>query len=178
MKTTRFLYSIVAAGAVLVCLAYASRAAETKAPAVKAKPGAATGTNTNKVDVLLPVPESVFNVTINPTKDPFFPNSLRQAIKGPKEAPAVNANSFVLMSMGGSAEARLAMINRRTLAVGETVELMTPNGKVKIRLLEIKETSVIIRVISPPQPNLIELTLGGDKDPRVYIGAENTRSPQ
>ena len=52
------------------------------------------------------------------------------------------------------------MINHRTLGVGEAREVPIPQvGKVTIRLLQIKENSVIIRVIAPPQPDLIELSL-------------------
>lgn len=170
MKTPRFFYGILAGGLALGCIALWPRtggaAISTNGPVgASGKAGitnAATGTNAT--NSLLPIPVSAFNVDISPVKDPFFPNTSRlpkRNEKGPKEAPpSISATVFHLMGLSGSSEERLAMINGRTLGVGETNEISLHNGKkVGIRLLQIKEKSVIIRVISPPQPDLLELTL-------------------
>ena len=166
MKTPRFFYGILAGSLVLGCLVLWPRVVgatiNTNSPAGdKGKPGTSAGTNAVK-ELPLPIPASVFDVSLLPTKDPFFPNSTRPPIphKESKEAPGVSARSFQLMALSGSADLRLAMINHRTLSVGESVEVaVPPGGKVTIRLLQIKENSVVIRVITPPQPDLIELSL-------------------
>jgi hypothetical protein len=165
MKTTRFFSLILTGSLVLGCLALwplaGAATTSTNAPAaVKGKPG--DPATTNAVKAPLPIPNSVFDTALAPTKDPFFPNSIRQPIthKNVKEVVGVTASSFHLMAMSGSTDARLAMINHRTLSVGEAVEVPVPNSpKVTIRLMQIKENSVIIRVVSPSQPDLIELSL-------------------
>jgi hypothetical protein len=184
MKTPRFFYSMLAGCLVLAGLALwpqAGRAASTtNAPAdTKGKPAAKAGTGTNSVKAPLPIAGAVFDVAVAPTKDPFFPNSLRRPIRAAKEVPGVTSSAFQLMALSGGSNERLAMINHRTFGIGETNEVAVPaGGKVTIRLLQIKESSVIIRVITPPQPDLIELLLGGDKGKGVYIGAYDATHPQ
>jgi hypothetical protein len=164
MKTPRFFHGMLTGSLLLGCLALWPRVVgatiNTNSPVGdKGKPGTPAGTNAVKAP--LPIPASVFDVSLLPTKDPFFPNSMRQPNPTKtKEVQGVSAKSFQLMSLGGSADLRLAMINHRTLSVGESVEVAVPQGgKVTIRVLQIKENSVVIRVISPPQPDLIELSL-------------------
>jgi len=98
------------------------------------------------------VPKSVFNLTNPPVRDPFFPLSLRQPFPVPvtNGARVVAASSFLLKGLSGPPEQRLAMINNRTLAAGEDAEISTASGKIKIRCLEIKEASAIIRVADRP----------------------------
>jgi hypothetical protein len=172
MKTPRFFYGFLAGGLVLGCIALwphsGGAAISTNGP-VGVNNGKAGITNapsaagTNATNSLLPIPVSAFNTDLSPTKDPFFPNTLRQPkriVTGPKEVAGISATAFHLMALSGSTDERLAMINHRTLSVGESVEVRVPDGrKATIRLLQIKEKSVIIRVTSPPQPDLIELSL-------------------
>jgi len=165
MKTPRFFYGLLTSSLVLGCFALWPRVVgatiSTNAPvAGKSKPGAPAATNDVKAP--LPIPGSVFDVSLMPTKDPFFPNSTRQPNpkKDVKESPGFSGRSFQLTGMSGSVGERLAIINHRTLGVGEAVEVTIPQvGKATIRLLQIKENSVIIRVIAPPQPDLIEVSL-------------------
>jgi hypothetical protein len=118
------------------------------------------GTNTvvaatNSAPAELEVPVSTFDVTIQPTKDPFFPLSLRQPVPAAattNATPAFSATAFVLKALDGQPGSRLAMINNRTLAVGDSTSLTLPSGKVNIRVMQIKENSVIIRVDSQPDP--------------------------
>jgi hypothetical protein len=171
----------LAAGLVLGCAALwplnggsAGAAAPAAAPKDKAVGG---GTNTvTATNTTLPIPDSVFNLTATPTKNPFFPQSLRQPVPQATAAPGVSASSFVLNALSGSSDSRLAMINHKTMGVGETQELTLPTGaRVNIRLLQIKEGSVVIRVITPPQADLIEVTLSdGKKGEKVYIGANDS----
>jgi hypothetical protein len=176
MKTPRYFYGVLTGCLVLAGLALwphtgRATASTNAAPAVKGK-NAATATNT--ADASLPVPLSVFDVTAVPTKNPFFPNSLRPPVRpNTAVAPSISATSFQLNALSGSDRERLAMINHRTLGVGESVELTMPTGqKVTIRLLQIKDNddSVVIRVVSPPQADLIELSLAGNKGQHIYFG--------
>ena len=124
--------------------------------------GPAKGAGTNSEPASLPIPASVFDLTANPVKDPFFPNSTRPAVakNDTKAPPGVSPTSFHLSGLSGSSDLRLAIINHRTLGVGETREVPLANGgKVTIRVIQIKEGSVVIRVLTPPQPDLIELSL-------------------
>jgi hypothetical protein len=164
MKTPRFFYGLLTSALVLGCFALWPRVAgatinTNSVVASKDKP--AVPAATNDVKAPLPIPASVFDVTLMPIKDPFFPNSIR--VPNPtktKEVVGVSARSFQLMALSGSTGERLAMINHRTMGVGEAREVPVPQvGKITIRLLQIKENSVIIRVIAPPQPDLIEVTL-------------------
>jgi hypothetical protein len=105
---------------------------------------APAGTNTVK----LIIPVAVFDVTNAAVKDPFFPLSARRAVPSAvTNAPvAVNSSLFLLKGLSGGVGRRLALINNRTLAVGEDAEVTTSAGRFKIRCLEIKDDSVVIHV--------------------------------
>jgi len=173
MKTPRFCIGITVAALAAVSFAHWARAGGSAilGTPTKGKPGSAAATNTVKAP--LPIPNSVFDVSLKPTKDPFFPDSKRSPFPTTKtkENPGVSAGSFQLTALFGAPPDRLAMINRRTLSVGESADLPFPTGKVKIRLLQIKESSVVLRVVSPPQPDLIELDLAdrGAKGTHFYF---------
>jgi hypothetical protein len=167
MKSSSKFYLAAATTVVFGCLtlssAHGAGAMNLKTNEAAAATGG-KGATTNSASAELAVPLSVFDLSANPTTDPFFPSTGRKPIpdKNTKAAPAVSIRSFQLMAMSGSKGERLAMINHRTLAVGETTEVPPMNGvggKITIRLMQIKETSVVIRVIQPPQPDLIELSL-------------------
>lgn len=163
MKSSRFAFQILTASLIvggLAALPLAHGAGATNpAPTAKGK----TAPATNNANAILPIPPSVFDVTANPLKNPFFPNSQRHPVSqaaSTNAAPLISASSFQLMGLSGSIESRLAMINHRTFGVGEAVEVITTSGqKVTIRVLQIKDTSVLVRVLAPPQPDLIELSL-------------------
>jgi hypothetical protein len=166
MKSPRNLYLVAATSVVFSCLAlplaHGAGAINLKTNQVAGATAGKGGTNAEPAEQ--PVPVSAFDVSSNPTKDPFFPNTGRLPIpdKSTKTAPGVSSRSFQLMALSGYDKERLAMINHRTLAVGEAMEVPSLSGtgtKVTIRLMQIKETSVVIRVIQPPQPDLIELSL-------------------
>lgn len=112
---------------------------------------------TNSVPEELPIPQSVFDLTIQPTKDPFFPMSQRQPVPVKNAAPAFSPSSFVLKGLSGPADHRLALVNNRTVAAGEDAEVTTPTGRVKIHCVRIKETSVVLRVAS--QSETVEVAL-------------------
>jgi hypothetical protein len=121
------------------------------APAPGAAP-AASPTNAPPQDSLLP--QSAFDITSSPVKDPFFPRSTRtQVISTPvTNAPTITVASFVLKGLGGPPGHPLALINNRTIAVGEEAEVTTPAGKVKIYCVEIKGNTVTIRAENQSGP--------------------------
>ncbi len=137
----------------LLCFALVpgARGANTNSiPGAKATNSVAAATNLAPAE--LPVPRSVFDLAAKPTKDPFFPLSLRQPVPTATNALAFSASSFVLKGLSGSVGNRLALINNRTLAPGENAEITTPAGKIKIHCVEIRESSVIIRAASQSEP--------------------------
>lgn len=107
----------------------------------------------NSAPAELEVPVAVFDLTILPTKDPFFPLSTRKPVPdATNAAPAFSASSFVLKALDGPANSRLAMINNRTFAVGDSNMLTTPSGKIGVRVLQIKDASVVLRIDSQSDP--------------------------
>jgi hypothetical protein len=97
------------------------------------------------------IPQSIFVVPKNAEegRDPFFPTSDRlwrvTTVKLPPR-PNTPAVSLVLNGLSGTADHRLAMINGRTFAEGESNEVTTAGTRVLIRCIEIKESSVVIEV--------------------------------
>jgi hypothetical protein len=146
MKTFPILSVCARASAVLgvlavMTVAHAENAKPTKAPAA-----------TNSVTAEVAIPQSVFSLTNGVVKDPFFPMSSRQAVKTTNSAPAVSASSFVLKGLSGSSGRRLAIINNRILGTGETGEVTTASGRIKIHVIEIRDTSVVIRTDAQSEP--------------------------
>ena len=96
------------------------------------------------------VPLSVFTIPSNPRegRDPFFPNAGRfSAGAETNSTTSAAASAIILNGLSGARDHRLAMINGRTLAEGETNEVITAAGPVRIRCVEIKGESVVVEVI-------------------------------
>ena len=92
-------------------------------------------------------PRSVFLIPANPQegRDPFYPNSTRPYENAPAaKASMGDVRSLVLKGISGPPEHRLAIINNRTLGVGDESDLTTPQGRIHIRCVEIKDNSVVI----------------------------------
>ena len=156
MKIYR-LHSVVALAATAVtCFALLrdGRAAATQ-PAGPGKTGAAAATNSASDEITIPL--AVFNLTNGVARDPFFPNSVRHPVQPQAAAPTFSREAIILKGLSGSTAQRLALINNRTVAVGEEAEITTAAGKVKIRLLDIKEASVLLRVAT--LPDVVEISL-------------------
>src|SRR5258708_2143304 len=110
-------------------------------------------TNTNRVPTPVVLPQSVFLTEGATGKDPFFPNS-RRRIKGDDSGkqPVMRDFSSLLKLTGIAGGVRpIATINNLTFAVGEEQEVKVEGGKVKIRVLEIGEKSVVIAIEKQPQ---------------------------
>src|ERR1051325_6611568 len=116
-------------------------------------------TNRNRAPIQVVFPQSVFASEGATGKDPFFPNS-RRRIKGDDSGkPRVIRDFSTLLKLTGIAGGvrPIATINNLTFAVGEEQEVKVEGGKAKIRVLEIREKSVVIAVDKQVQP--IELKL-------------------
>ncbi len=113
---------------------------------------------TNRAPAEVVFPKSVF-VDDPGGKDPFFPNRQRgQAVvqKPQQLSREPNWRALQLRGITGAGNQRFALINNLTFAKGEDGEVRVPNAKIKIRVLEIREKSVIILIDGlPDQKELI-----------------------
>jgi hypothetical protein len=92
-------------------------------------------------------PRSVFVIPTNPQegRDPFHPNSTRPYENAPAaKQSAGDVTSLVLRGISGPPDHRLAIINNRTVAVGDEQDLATPQGRIHIRCVEISTNAVVI----------------------------------
>jgi hypothetical protein len=93
------------------------------------------------------VSRSVFVIPTSPKdgRDPFFPNSTRPYETVSAARPhAGDVSSLVLKGISGPPERRLVIINNHTFGVGDEQDLPTPQGRIHIRCVEIKDSSVVI----------------------------------
>jgi hypothetical protein len=92
---------------------------------------------------------SVFILPSNPKEgcDPFFPNSNRPyEIAAAANMRTGNLTSLVLKGFSGSQNHRLVIINNHTFAAGDTGDVITSDGRVHLRCIEIKTNSVVIEI--------------------------------
>ena len=116
-------------------------------------------TNTNSAPVQLVIPQSVFLTDGATGKDPFFPSSIRRIKRDDTGKPQPSRDLSVLLKLTGIAGGvrPIATINNLTFAAGEEQDVRVEGGKLKIRVLEIREKSVVVSVERQPLP--IELKL-------------------
>jgi hypothetical protein len=96
------------------------------------------------------IPQSTFSIPAAPQegRDPFFPNSFHGAASTAlTQTPSAAAEALVLNGIGGTPDHKLAMINGRTMAEGETNEINTVAGRVRIHCIEIKGESAVVEVV-------------------------------
>jgi len=136
--------------AIVVCLALAARAGQTPAATKPASPAAKAPAAANAAPAEPELPKSLFYLPTSPqdpAKDPFFPLSTRLRTK-PQFIATSNAPPAVveleLKGISGSVDHRLAIINSRTFGVGEEGEVPASNGRARIRVVEIKNDSVVV----------------------------------
>ena len=94
-----------------------------------------------------PAQRSVFIIPANANegRDPFFPTSLRPYERTRVSQPqVVEISSLVLKGVSGPPDNRLAIINNRTFAVGDEQDLLTSQGRIRIRCVEINDKSVVV----------------------------------
>jgi hypothetical protein len=112
-------------------------------PAASTKPAEAANPETNQ----LAVSRFTWPTTLNEGRDPFHPSSTWVvAVNRPKEPenPDSGPATLELKGISGPPERRLAIINNRTLAVGEKQQVNTPQGRVLVTCLAIEGTTVRI----------------------------------
>jgi len=116
-------------------------------------------TNTNRAPAEVVFPQSAFTAEGAIGKDPFFPNSTRRVKRvDTGKQPTIRDFSSLLKLTGITGGAKpIATINNLTFAVGEEQEVKVEGSKVRIRVLQILEKSVVVLIEKQPQP--IELKL-------------------
>ena len=92
---------------------------------------------------------SVFILPANPGegRDPFFPKSNRPYEMAPaatNNVPEISA--LVVKGVSGSTEHRLVIINNHTFAAGDTADVITEQGRIRVHCVEIKPRVVVIEV--------------------------------
>jgi hypothetical protein len=93
------------------------------------------------------VSRSVFVVPANPQegRDPFFPNSTRPYEAVSATQPHIgDVSLLILRGISGPPDHRLAIINKYTFGVGDEETIVTPQGPIRVRCVEIKDSSVVI----------------------------------
>jgi len=93
------------------------------------------------------VSRSVFVIPTNSKdgRDPFFPNSTRPYETVSAARPHTgDVSSLVLKGISGPPNHRLVIINNHTFGVGDEENLVTPQGPIHIRCIEINARSVVI----------------------------------
>jgi hypothetical protein len=123
-----------------------------------AKPAAITAA------ALSEIPRSIF--VYDPAlrgKDPFNPTATRAAetpANGPKPPSLLAASSSVLTLKGiilGSKQRRLAVINNRDFAAGDTSEVTIPGGKVTVHCVEIGDGYAVVTVAGIAERHLLRM---------------------
>ncbi len=106
---------------------------------------------------------SVFDEKLPDGKDPFFPLSTRRSVtlKPHEESESPGIVALTLKGFSGGAGNRLAIINDHTFAVGEEREVTTVSGRIKIRCLEIEESSVVVTVGNSARREVLKLAPPG-----------------
>ena len=95
------------------------------------------------------VSRSVFILPANPKEghDPFFPNSTRPYETAIAARPQIgDVSSLVLKGISGPPNRRLAIINNHTVGVGDEEDMVSAQGRIHFRCVEIKPNSVVIEV--------------------------------
>jgi sulfur carrier protein ThiS len=114
--------------------------------------------STNEVPVL----KSIFVYNDSKGKDPFFPNRPRPGSvvvqTNTVQVVGPNLSALQLLGITGPPDRRIALINNLTFVKGEEQEVRAGNGKVKIRVLEIREKSVVVTAEGQADPKELLLT--------------------
>ena len=96
-----------------------------------------------------PAPRSVFVLPANPGegRDPFFPKSNRPYESAtPATNNVVEVTALVVKGISGAADHRLVIINTTTFAAGDTADVFTEQGRIRVHCVEIKPRSVVVEI--------------------------------
>jgi hypothetical protein len=119
---------------------FGTRAAQPASPAPVPAPAAEPALD------LVTIPKSVFADDPQVGKDPFFPRSTRRAPQVQNVPVVETIPDLLLKGVSGTFTKRLAIINNRTFEVGEEGELKSNGQTVRVKCVEIKDKSVVIRI--------------------------------
>lgn len=143
--------------AVLVCVAVA---AQTNAPA-------GGGTNAPAATIAISIPQSTFDPKVR--RDPFFPESQRlnprpvvadpgTTTSGGKVVKPKDATELLkLNGITGSKRRRFAAINGVTFGLQEESIVKTAAGELRVKVLEIRERSIMVSIDGGTEPKEIFL---------------------
>ncbi len=112
-------------------------------------PAAAADTPAKKGDKVETINHSTFVLPSSPAegRDPFFPESNRPYEAAMASTHVVDEVSLLeFKGFSGPDDDRLAIINNHTFAAGDVGFVLTTQGRLQIRCLEIRTNSVIIEV--------------------------------
>jgi len=117
---------------------------------------------TNRLSSELAIPQSHFVSEGDLGRDPFFPNSIRlhkKVADDPGKSQPVRLDFSRLLKLTGvtGGAKPIANINNLTFAVGEEQDVKIEGGKVKIRVLEIRDKSVTVNVENQSEPVVLSL---------------------
>ena len=131
-------------------------AVTTNAPAAKpSAPTATTNSDKSRADaapVEAPIPQSVFIVPRSKGDgvDPFYPHSTRLELVAPTSSTNKTqvVGELVIKGFSGTPAQPLVIINDRTFGVDDEKEVVTPQGRVGVRCIEIrlKDEATIVEV--------------------------------
>lgn len=94
-----------------------------------------------------PVLRSIFNQPTSPKdgRDPFFPSSMRLfASMAVPTSKSKDLSSLVIRGKSGTSDHPLVIINEVTFAEGDERDVITPDGRIRIRCLQIIGDLVVI----------------------------------
>lgn len=101
------------------------------------------------------IPKSVFMDQPQAGKDPFFPNSTRRMVvaarvvatnAGPSTPTFSPFSLLTLKGISGTKALPLALINGTTVAQGEAAEIRSGAQFIKVKCLEVRESSVLLEL--------------------------------
>lgn len=119
---------------------------------ISADPTASAGEAATNALLAVAIPVAAFENIPTQGKDPFFPNSTRRAPLVKVAAPVVqvvpvnNASQLTLRGISGSPTKRIALINNLTFVAGEEGKVRIPGGLLKLRVIEVKDSSATIKI--------------------------------
>jgi len=79
-------------------------------------------------------------------RDPFFPESTRPYEEQIAAKKPMDVNAFVVKGLSIERGHPMVIINNHTFAVGDEGDVLTTNGRMHLRLLEIRGSAAVIEV--------------------------------
>lgn len=110
-------------------------------PVAPAGPVAGATTNSHSVFILPGSPKE--------GRDPFYPASSRPyqaAVLPTAKTMDLNLDLLVMQGISGAPPNRLVIINKRTFAEGDSSEVSTSQGRIRVHCLEINDHTALIEV--------------------------------